>query len=208
MIPMPVFFICFILFVLWIHVKYKQDNKGKSTWDEEFWEREKEANFARKKSIEDLDYIVIPEEDLPFRDNAVGEEKHLQDNVRKLLSKKILNLSGQTNTDLKLAYGTANFNELSEYDQNFNDLLRCLNLWGTYLHKNVPEASCRALQILEYAISLGSDITDTYRCVAEIYLEDNNFQKIDQLIEQVEETDFFMKDSIIRQLKDVIRSYS
>ncbi len=208
MIPMPVFFICFILFVLWIHVKYKQDNKDKSTWDEEFWEREKQANFTRKKNIDNLDYIIISENDLPFQKNATGEEKHLQDNVRSLLSKKMLNLSGQTNTDLKLAYGTANFTELSEYDQNFNDLLRNLNLWGVYLHRNVSEADARALQILEYAISLGSDITDTYRSVAEIYLEDNNFQKIDQLIEQVEDSEFFMKDSIVRQLKEVIRSYS
>ena len=204
---MPVFFICFILFVLWIHVKYKQDNKGKTTWDEEFWEREKEANFARKKNIDDLDYIVIPETDLPFQDDVTSEEKHLQDNVRKLLSKKMLNLSGQSNTDLKLAYGTANFPELSEYDQNFNDLLRSLNLWGSYLHKNVEGSNPRALQILEYAISLGSDIMETYRCVAEIYLADNNIPKIYELMEQVEESDFFMKDSICRQLKEVIRSY-
>lgn len=205
---MPVFFICFILFVLWIHVKYKQDNKGKTTWDEEFWEREKEANFARKKNIEDLDYIIIPERDLPFQDDATEEEKHLQNNVRKILSKKMLNLSGQTNTDLKLAYGTANFPELSEYDQNFNDLLRSLNLWGSYLHKNIDGADARALQILEYAISLGSDISETYRCVAEIYLKDNNIQKIYELMEHVEDTEFFMKDSIIRQLKEVIRSYN
>ena len=151
---------------------------------------------------------MISENDLPFQENVTEQEKHLQDNVRKLLSKKMLNLSGQTNTDLKIAYGTANFTELSEYDQNFNDLLRSLNLWGAYLHKNVEGADSRALQILEYAISLGSDITETYRCVAEIYLEDNNIQKIYELIEQVEDTEFFMKDSIIRHLKEVIRSYN
>ncbi len=205
---MPVFFICFILFVLWIHVKYQQDNKNKSTWDEEFWKREKEANFTRKKNIDNLDYIIIREEDLPFQNSATGEEKQIQDSVRDLLSKKILNLSGQSNTDLKLEYGTANFTELSEYDQNFSDLLRTLNQWGGYLYKNVPDAQLRALQILEYAIALGSDISDTYRTVAKIYLEQNNISKIYELIHQVEDSDFFMKDSIIRQLKEVIRSYN
>lgn len=205
---MPVFFICFILFIIWMNVKSKQENKKNSTWDEEFWEKERKANFVRKKNIEDLDYIIVTENELPFSAAAAGEEKDLQEQVRNLLSKKMLNLSGKSNTDLKLEYGTANFTTLSEYDQNYTSLIRSLGQWGSFLHKNVPGADTRARQILEYAISLGSDITGTFLSLAEIYLADNDIEKIQQLMKQVDDSDFYMKESIIRQLKDVIRSYN
>ncbi|MBP3459381.1 MAG: hypothetical protein J6K58_09240 [Lachnospiraceae bacterium] len=205
---MPVFFICFILFIIWMNVKSKQENKKNSTWNEEFWEKERKANFVRKKNIEDLDYIIVTENDLPFSATAAGEEKDLQEQVRNLLSQKMLNLSGKSNTDLKLEYGTANFSTLSEYDQNYTLLIRSLGQWGSFLHKNVPGADIRARQILEYAISLGSDITGTYLSLAEIYLADNDIEKIQQLMKQVDDSEFYMKESIIRQLKDVIRSYN
>lgn len=204
---MPVFFICFIVFIIWIQVKTKQNNKNVSTWDEEFWEKEKEANFVRKKDIEHLDYLVVKEGELPFSDSATGEEKERQEQVQKFLDKKMLNLSGMSNTDIKLAYGTANFPVLSEYDQNFNLFIRNLGLWGSYLHKNCPGNDDRAKQILTYAVSLGSDITDTYLTLADIYLEENNIENIEQLIQQVNASDFFMKESIARQLREKIRTY-
>lgn len=203
---MPVFFICFIVFVIWVQVKIKH-SKNTSAWDEEFWEREAQANFVRKKDIEHLDYIQIQEKDLPFSDTATGEEKDRQERVRKLLQKKMLNLSGMTNTDIKMEYGTANFPILSEYDQNFSLFIRELGLWGCYLHENIPEEDRRAMKILEYAVSLGSDITNTYVTLADIYRSRNEITKIQQLIQQVEDSDFYMKDSIIKQLNKVIQTY-
>ncbi len=204
---MPVFFICFIVFIIWMNVKSHQEQKKHSTWDHEFWERERQSNHVRKKDIEHLDYIHIREQNLPFSDTATGEEKERQEQVRDMLSKKMLNLSGMTNTDIKLAYGTANFPELSICDQNYNLLIRNLSLWGSYLHKNCPDEDARARQILEYAISLGSDITDTYLTLADIFLKKDDLGKVQELIHYVENSDFFMKDSMIKQLKNCIRSY-
>lgn len=204
---MPVFFICFIVFIIWMNVKSKQEQKKSSTWDHKFWAREREANFSRKKDIENLDYLQIPEEDLPFSDKAVGEERDRQEQVRSMLSKKMLNLSGMSNTDIKLAYGTANFPELSVCDQNYNIFIRNLGLWGSYLHKNCPGEDARARQILEFAISLGSDITDTYLSLADIFLAEDDLEKVQELIRYVEKSDFYMKESICKQLKECIRSY-
>lgn len=204
---MPVFFICFIVFVIFIRVKMKEGNKKNATWDQEFWEKEREANFVRKKDISELDYIRVKREDLPFSDTATGDEKYYQDKVQELLTKKMLNLSGQSNTEIKLAYGTANFPILAEYDQNYTLFIRALSQWGSYLQKNVPDAQERAKKVLEYAVSLGSDITATYLSLANIYLEQNQLEKIQDLINLVESSDFYMKDSIIQQLKNVIRNY-
>lgn len=204
---MPVFFICFIVFILWMRVKMKQAQNNTSTWDEEYWDKERRSNFTRKKDISQLDYIQIDETDLPFNPDATGEEKERQEQVRASLSKKMLNLSGMTNADLKLTYGTANFSELSVYDQNYTLLLRNLNLWGCFLTKNGTDDIQRAKQIFEFAIANGSDITSTYLTLADIYCQEGDLEKIQELIRHVQNSDFYMKESICEGLKKCIRHY-
>ena len=48
--------------------------------------------------------------------------------IEALKEKKILNLSGFTNTDLKLEYGVGNLTELTDYDNNYVTLSRSLHL--------------------------------------------------------------------------------
>ena len=91
---MPIILIFFILFIIWVNVKTKRGATDNSKWDTSYWEKEREANFVRKKDISNLDYITISEDELPFSDTARGEEKYRQDEVRRTLSCKILNLSG------------------------------------------------------------------------------------------------------------------
>ena len=201
---MPIILIFFILFIIWVNVKTKRGATDNSKWDTSYWEKEREANFVRKKDISNLDYITISEDELPFSDTARGEEKYRQDEVRRTLPCKILNLSGMSNADIKLAYGTANFPELSMYDQNYILLIRNLGLWGSYLHHNCEGQDTRAKIILERALSLGSDIKDTYVSLAEIYLAEHHPEKVQELIRQVEASDFDLKDSLLRALNELL----
>lgn len=200
---MPILLIFFILFIIWVNVKTKRGTKDGATWDAEYWSREHDANFVRKKDISQLDYITIPEDQLPFSDHAEGEEKYREDQVRRVLSQKILNLSGMSNTDIKLTYGTANFPELSVYDQNYLLLIRELGLWGSYLHRHCDRQDDRAQQILELAISLGSDIRETYLCLAEIYLSKHQEDKVQDLIRHVESSQFDLKTSLLKALREL-----
>ena len=201
---MPIILIFFILFIIWVNVKTKRGTKDNSKWDTAYWKKERESNFVRKKDISELDYITIPEKELPFSDTAEGEEKYRQDEVRRTLSYKSLNLSGMSNADIKLAYGTANFPELSMYDQNYILLIRNLGLWGSYLHHNCDGQDTRAKIILERAVSLGSDIKDTYVSLAEIYLAEHHPEKVQELIRQVEASDFDLKASLLRALHELL----
>ena len=203
---MPVIFICFILFIMWFRVKSNKASKMEQNSKEDFLRREHEANLTRKKDISNLDYIVIPEEDLPFTETNDEEEAMLQDNLRKAMSKKILNLSGISNTDLKLEYGYANLEALSQYDQNFTNLLRCLDKWAGFLYKKGERQ--RSKQILEYAISIGSDITGTYTTLAQIYLDENEPGKVQPLIDTAKNSSSFMKDSIVSKLTQLIQNYT
>lgn len=201
---MPIILIFFILFIIWVNVKTKRGTENNSKWDTAYWEKERKANFVRRKDISDLDYITISEEELPFSDTAEGEEKYRQDEVRRILSCKSLNLSGMSNADIKLKYGTANFPELSMYDQNYILLIRNLGLWGSYLHKNCEGQDSRAKIILERAVSLGSDIKDTYVSLTEIYLAEHHPEKVQELIRHVEDSDFDLKTSLLRTLHELL----
>lgn len=201
---MPIILIFFILFIIWVNVKTKRGTENNSKWDTAYWEKERKASFVRRKDISDLDYITISEEELPFSDTAEGEEKYRQDEVRRTLSCKSLNLSGMSNADIKLKYGTANFPELSMYDQNYILLIRNLGLWGSYLHKNCEGQDSRAKIILERAVSLGSDIKDTYVSLTEIYLAEHHPEKVQELIRHVEDSDFDLKTSLLRTLHELL----
>lgn len=203
---MPVLFICFIVFIFWFRVKSKQADNKTNNPKEEFIRREHEANLTRKKDISCLDYLVVPGNALPFTTTDNEEEAHIQDEVKDILSRKILDLSGITNTELKLEYGAANLDILTEYDQNFSQLLRSLDKWGNFLYNQKHDINC-AKQVLEYAISIGSDITGTYTTLARIYLEENEPGKVQSLIDKAENSNFFMKNSIVLKLKKLVQEF-
>ena len=79
-------------------------------------------------------------------------------------------------------------------------------MWGNYLHHNCDGQDERARQILERAIELGSDIRDTYVSLAEIYLDAGQPEKVQELIHHVEKSDFDLKDSLLRSLKNLLNT--
>ena len=103
---------------------------------EDFWSREDQANQIRRKDISNLPYITIPLEKFPIGISDDEELTDYENDLKTLASRKILNLSHQSNTDLKLAYGPANLPALSEYDQNYTTLLRNLVAIADCLIKN------------------------------------------------------------------------
>lgn len=137
-----------------------------------FWERENEANKVRKQDISHLDYIYIPIETLPFGIDSSPEVQRAETELRKLDSAKILNLSAYTNTDLKLKYGVSNLNTLSECDDRFTSLVRTLYQWACLLLDHGHTEA--AIQVAEYSIEIGSDISGIYYMLADYYrLMDN-----------------------------------
>ena len=87
--------------------------------------------------------------------------KRAYDTLQSLKGKKILNLTGISNTDLKLSY------DLTEYDDNFTTLVKAIALIGHNLleHKDIEDATT----FLEYGISIKSDISSNYIDLAIIY---------------------------------------
>lgn len=157
-----------IVMVLVIAHNIKGQKKAQARAESEFWAREHKANSTRRKSLDGLQYITIPLENFPThilqQNNEVAECIEI---LEALTSQKIVNLTGYTNTDLKLAYGTANITPLSEYDQNYTVLVRTLQKWADILIDNgyMDEAAV----LMKFAVDTGSDISSTYYKLADYY---------------------------------------
>ena len=165
---------------------------------EDFWNREDQANQIRRKDISNLPYITIPLEKFPIGNSDDEELTDYENDLKTLASRKILNLSHQSNTDLKLAYGPANLPALSEYDQNYTTLLRNLVAYADCLIKNGFKAE--TVPVLEFGISIDSDIRANYTLLAELYKEQGNASKIQELIDKAASLDSMMRSAILEQL--------
>ncbi|MBQ9607927.1 MAG: hypothetical protein IJV15_00615 [Lachnospiraceae bacterium] len=154
-------------------------NKRESKEKEEFWDREMKASFTRRADISKLDYITLNTDALPIKEAEQKGFSNITKNLIYYTDKKLLNLSAYSNTDLKLMYGPANLEELSEYDNNFNQVIRIINKLSTKLIE--ADESELAKRFLEYNISLGSDISSDFEMLGNIYYSKNDMDSFNKL---------------------------
>ena len=191
----------FIIVVCIISAAGKKHARKQRDVNDAFWDRETAANYVRKKDISNLPYIIIPLEKFPIGIEKNDELLEYESALKQLSEKKILNLSSQTNTDLKLAYGPANLPALSEYDQNFATLCTTLSAYGERLLALGHEDEARA--VLEYGVEIGSDISKTYLTLAGIYQKHGLTTELAHLKECAEKLDSIMKRTILTRLAEI-----
>ena len=162
----PTFFILTLLLAVWIHYQKRRTDRIASKQSASFWEREHQANLTRKKDISNLDYITVPIQALPFPETDSEEISDIQKHLYHLATGKIVNFTGLSNTDLKLMYGAPNINILMEYDKNYLELVRSLYRYGKLLYDTDRKDDAAA--ILEYALSVKTDISANYTLLATI----------------------------------------
>lgn len=199
---MPIAFTLFLIVVIFLHLSISKSNRKMQQDKEIFWSNEHASNSIRKTDITGLDYIKIPLENLPIIETTNEELSNMQNLIKTLSGKSILNLTGLSNTDLKLQYGTANITFLSECDSNYTLLVQTLIKWGSYLYDN--GLILEAITVLEYGIECKTDISKNYILLATIYKEANTTEKIRDLIQVAESLNSLTKESILRSLNELI----
>lgn len=200
------FLASFIMLAVILNINMRRVSRKTEEREAQFWERERKSNNVRKKSLENLDYIHIPFDLLPF--DTAGDNPILQsaeDELRALADEKIVNFTGITNTDLKLEYGTANITVLTQYDQNYTALVCALQKWGKELYDQGRYED--AAKVLEFSVKTRSDITATYRILADLYRtklglnEDEIAKKIDALIPIAKNLNSLSRTAILKILE-------
>ena len=194
-----------IAFMLILSVVIKRQNKRTRKQEDSFWAREARANSVRRKSLDGLNYIKIPLESFPthiLQNDA--DVLECISTLEALTSQKIVNLTGYTNTDLKLEYGTANITVLTEYDQNYTILVRTLQKWADILLETgyVDEASV----LMEFAVSTGTDISRTYYELADYWISQGERFQAERLIAMAGNLRSSNKDKIVKHLQEICHS--
>lgn len=190
-----------ILFILVISHNLRKSKRIQSQNEMSFWQRERLANSTRRKSLDGLDCIRIPLDSLPMHtledSQKIGECLRI---INELSTQPTVNLTGLTNTDLKLEYGTANITALTEYDQNYTLLAGTLQQWADLLYNEGYIEETR--QILEFAVSTRTDVSRSYDLLSDIYLQNGQPEKFAGLIQTAETLNSLNKEVILRHLKE------
>lgn len=196
---MPLLILPFVIILLSLFSLFRnRSSRAMKDREDAFWEKEQRANLTRRQDISGLDYIAIPLDTFPIGKYADSRLAELEQTLKDLSSCKILNLSGISNTDLKLAYGAANLNVLSECDANFTTLARTLVSYGEQLAKLGHWQE--AVKVLEFGISCKTDVSKNYTLLGSLYREHGETARLNELAETVRATDMLLKDSILKQL--------
>lgn len=196
-------FASFIVFCIWLGYELHKHRNMEAKADRDFWQKEAAANGTRRKSLDGLAYIEIPFDSLPMMvlsDDPVVKECHKT--LTELSASPIVNLTGISNTDLKLQYGAPNIDLLSQYDQRYTILARTLQTWANQLYEKGCTDAARS--ILEFAIETHTDISASYKLLSAIYQEAGQPEKIKALIPVAENLNSPLKKHIVQSLEELI----
>lgn len=191
-----------LLFVVWLKRSLRKNTDSIQKDKDNFWNREREANFVRKKSIDSLDYITISKKSLPFLEINDEIINKCVKELRFLEEEKIVNFSGKSNTDLKFEFGVGNLKYLTQCDDNFIALCRTLNIYSSRLLELNYLKEAKA--IMEYAVEIGSDSACIYRNLSSIYAANNDKEHLEYLLFKANQLNSLLKKQIISDLSSHI----
>lgn len=195
-------FASFIIFILLVRHNIRRNRRIEENTEKAFWDRERKANEVRRKPLDDLVYVKPDMSSFPMDVMADDPEvKECRELLKSLETEKIVNLTGQTNTDLKLHYGVANLKTLTEYDDRYTLLVQTIQKWADRLWENGYTEE--AIPILEEQVRLHADITSAYRKLAVYYRDKNKTEKIEELKKTAETLNSSSKNVILKSFDEI-----
>ncbi len=200
-----IYFVCFCIFCAWLFYEQRKSQRLQKKASDDFWAREALANSTRKKDLSDLPLIRVEEKEIPFIETQEESIITYIGQLRQIIQEPMADLSDYSNTDLKLAYGVANFKTLSEYDENFNTFLVTLtNLARSYERNGYHE---QARDTYLTALRHGSRRAGDYEELAKVWLELGRRDEVKALIRQLEESGHPRRAGIISKLDQVLADH-
>jgi len=189
-----------LVFVVWIAYEIKKTQKKEDKFIKDFWERENEANSTRRKSLADLVFITIPLDELALKEDASEELREGYETLKTLSEDKIVCLSSYSNTDLKIKYGAPNLPLLTKWDENYAVMVQTIHKMAVIFFKSGDLDM--AERYLNFAMEAGSDVSQSYYLLADIYEKRGEPDKITELELLAGNLNSIMKESILENLAE------
>ncbi len=197
----PVFLVSIFVVILLVSLVARRNDKSYNEKEREYQDKIRRSNMTTKKDISNLDFITIP----PCLSSTSGldseEIKETEKQIAELSDKKIVNFTGISNTDLKLTYGTANIDFLSEYDNNYLKLVRLVVKYSSLLIEAGMKDKAR--EILEFGVSVKSDVSSNYTMLASLYKEAGRTDDLENLRRSAEALSSLTKNKLLKDLDSI-----
>ena len=189
----------FLIFLVVIAVRLKALDANQKKQEEDFWAKERQANITPAKDISNLRYITIPMEKFPLNFSDDQKVLEIENELKELSTHKLLNLIGKSNTDLKLEYGVPNFELMSQIGDDFDRVCVLLNSYAKELYAvgRIDDV----ITVLEFAVGVGTDISESYTLLASCYEEYGMEQKIGFLRQNVQKSNLLLKNAILSKIE-------
>ena len=189
----------FLIFLVAIAVRLKALDANQKKQEEDFWAKERQANITPAKDISNLRYITIPMEKFPLNFSDDQKVLEIENELKELSTHKLLNLIGKSNTDLKLEYGVPNFELMSQIGDDFDRVCVLLNSYAKELYAvgRIDDV----ITVLEFAVGVGTDISESYTLLASCYEEYGMEQKIGFLRQNVQKSNLLLKNAILSKIE-------
>lgn len=191
---MFVFFPIFLIFLIVLTYFLRKNNRKQDEIEQNFWRREQEANFSRKKDLSTLEYIRLSPELIPGNLHTDAEQALLS-----MTDTKMLNLTRYTNTDLKMQYGPANLDALSEFESNYISMITRLIVYAEELIQSGQQEA--AQKLLEFAIACQDDSVRIYEKLANIYQANGNESGLTKLLDSARNITSINRKTILEKLE-------
>lgn len=192
------FLTIFIILLLAYYVRRTILTRRREEREAAFWAREEEAEHTPAKDLSTVKYIKVPLERFPIGKVDSDELMLMEEELEELAKKPLLNLNGMTNTDVKIEYGTANFDAVTAMGEDFDRLIVLLCDYA----KGLMEEGLKkeAVAVLEYGAEIGSDMSDDYTLLGECYRSLGMEDELVKLRETVEQSELALKGKILQEL--------
>lgn len=192
------FLTIFIILLLAYYFRRATLTKRREEREAAFWAREDEAEHTPAKDLSTVEYIKVPLERFPIGETDSDELMLMEEELEELAKKPLLNLNGMTNTDVKIEYGTANFDTVTAMGEDFDRLIVLLCDYAKGLIEEGLEKE--AIAVLEYGVEIGSDMSDDYTLLGECYRSLGMTDELAKLRQTVEASELPLKGKILQEL--------
>ncbi len=227
----PVLTSIFILLILIRYKMNKADREGRREM-EEFWARERAANEVRKKPLDNLDYLAIPEECYSYAREAATEkypvrttnaevpattdipqspESKIGETARGKAAEALRILNVLRDEKIVKFTGMTNTDLKLEYGTaNITVLTRYDNNYTMMVRalQMLGEAlheqgeNEKAIEVLEFALKSKTDVGASYKLLADICLECSKKDKIPGIIEQAEALNYGNSAAVAQAIRE------
>lgn len=196
------FLTIFIVLVLFLAVRYRTISRKQDEDLSSFWARESAANATLPADLDKLPYLTIPLHNFPLGYSDDPSVIALEKELEELSKKRLLNLTGKTNTELKETYGVTNLATMQAIGEDFDRMTIVLKEYADTLI--AANRLTDAVRVLEYGVAVGTDVSQNYILLGDCYHALGQDTKITYLMDQVTARNLVLGPKILRHLRTLL----